>query len=91
MQQPKGKLQYALSVGVYHDPSFGHRMELWHGKTAIPPLVRSLGSWKGLGIPEPVLNDALTVVHATLTEHLVTRYGVLGELPLRWSGEPDPF
>lgn len=87
----EGKLQWALSVGIYHDPSFGHRIEMWHGNTSRPPKLTHLGSWKGLGVPEPVIRDAETVVLAALTEHLVTRYGVQGELPITWAGEPEPF
>jgi hypothetical protein len=91
VKNPEGKLQWALSIGVYHDPSFGHRIELWWGSTARAPHVRSGGTWKGLGIPEAVLTELRAEIDATVTEHLVTRYGVAGELPLKWSGEPDPF
>jgi hypothetical protein len=91
MEPRKEQLVYALSVGVYHCSDFGHRMELWHGSVPRKPHCRELGRWKGLGIPEQVYTDALTVVHATLGEHLLTRYGIAGELPLKWGGEPDPF
>jgi hypothetical protein len=91
VEEVEGKLQWALSVGIYHDPSFGHRIELWHGRTPVAPLVRPLGRWKGLGVPESVLNDAVASVDACLTEHLVTRYGVQGTFEEKWGHEPDPF
>ena len=91
MEKPQEKLQWALSVGIYHGPSFGHRIEMWHGATVREPIMVELGWWKGLGIPEHVLQHASTMVHAALVEHLVTRYGVQGELPMKWSGDPEPF
>lgn len=91
MAETEGKLQWAMSVGIYHDPSFGHRMELWYGSTAREPKVISLGSWKGIGVPEGVLNLARAAIDAHFSDHLVTRYGIAGELPLRWAGDPDPF
>jgi hypothetical protein len=81
-----------LTVEIRHGPAYGHRMELHldapHWKD---PVIKELGWWKGLGVPESVLNSARAIVDATLTEHLVTRYGIQGELPTRWGGEPDPF
>lgn len=87
-----GTWQWRMLVTVYHGPSYGHYMEmetLTRGRGTT--LHTGLGNWKGLGIPEPVLNEARALIDAQFSEHLVTRYGVAGELPLKWGGEPEPF
>jgi hypothetical protein len=84
--------QYRLLATVFHGPKFGHYMELAvaiNGRRGVRTI--GLGQWKGLGIPEPVLRQASGLLVATWEEHLTTRYGIAGELPLKWGGEPDPF
>jgi len=80
-----------MHIVVFHSPTFGHEIEISTQKQGEAPYVEATPNWKGLGVPEAVLNSACGAVHALLSEHLVTRYGVAGELPFKWSGEPDPF
>lgn len=87
-----GAWQWNLSIVVYHDASFGHAIkaeQVWNGRQECKE--HFLGSWKGLGVPESVLNQARAMIDSIFTEHLVSRYGVQGELPTKWSGDPDPF
>ena len=84
-------VQWTLDVSVFHGPEFGHRIYArvlgQHGGW------QDVGhwTWKGLGVPEPLLTELNARLVSVITEHLVTRYGVQGELPTRWAGEPDPF
>jgi hypothetical protein len=50
-----------------------------------------LGQWRHIGIPEDVLRTSSSLIVARWEEHLITRYGVAGELPGMWGGEQDPF
>jgi hypothetical protein len=79
--------QWTLDCSVFHVDGYRHVV-----------LARVLGrrggwvsvgswSWTGLGVPEPLVNDLQARIAAVVAEHLVTRYGVEGELPLRWAGE----
>lgn len=76
---------WSMSVVVFHGPAFGHRMELWTQERGRDPLVQSLGSWKGLGVPAQVLESAVARADAVMSEYLTHRYGVQGTL---WAGEP---
>lgn len=92
MREPNEKLQWTLTFQVYHSPTYGHKLLLCTERGLYgDPHWKSLGSWKGLGIPEDVLTEARSSVMARIDEYLVTRYGVQGELPMKWAGEPDPF
>ena len=91
MLNQQEKPQWRMGVIVYHGRDFGHRLELETQRQGQATRFTSLGSWKGLGIPESVLNEASALVMACLTEHLVTRYGVQGEIDFRRGGEPEPF
>lgn len=82
------QLQWRLVVGVWHGQAFGHKITMGHGRAHGPLMASSLGSWKGLGIPDAVLRPATAVVLSTLEEHLITRYGIDSELPMKWAGEP---
>lgn len=86
------KLQWTLTFQVYHSRDWGHKLLMCREKGLYAePKWDSLGTWKGLGVPETVLKQALSTVVAAISEHLVNRYGVQGELPVAWAGEPDPF
>lgn len=83
--------QFTLDVSIFHTPQFGHTI-------AAAVLTKRGGwttvgtwSWHGRGVPEPLYADLIARVCAVLTEHLVTRYGVQGELPFEPVGDPDPF
>lgn len=84
--------QHRVLLTVFHGSNFGHYMEMersWKGREEC--LRTGLGQWKGLGIPEDVLRTASGLIVAAWEEHLITRYGVQGELPTQWGGELDPF
>lgn len=91
MREKNDKAQWALYVTVWHSQTFGHYITVETQTQGRHPKGHSGGSWKGLGIPEQVLSELNAMLQALVTEHLVTRYGVQGELPMRWAGEPDPF
>lgn len=87
MKQGIDKPQWALHVIVWHGQSFGHKIELETQRQGCAPSpIRSLGSWKGLGVPESVAELAQAQLGDTLYEHLVTRYGIQEELRLPFSG-----
>lgn len=83
--------QFVLTATVWHGPTFGHSVELETTSSRGALTHDNIGSWSTLGIPTQVLEGICTTVHAVLEEHLVTRYGVLDELPTRWAGDPEPF
>jgi hypothetical protein len=85
------KWQWAMLVKVLHGSVYGHRIEIETRTKGRESHAQPAGTWRGLGIPEPVLTCARAQLDVIFTEHLITRYGVRGELPLKWSGEPDPF
>jgi hypothetical protein len=85
------RLQWVMSVGVFHGPEFGHRVDCWADNLLKEPLVRGSWDWKGVGMPATKLVDIRSTVDSILSEHFVTRYGVQGEFPQRWTGEPEPF
>lgn len=84
--------QWHLLVQVSHGPSFGHRITMQEkSRGREPTLKKTVGSWRGLGIPEATLRQATATIQAVIEEHLLNRYGVRGELTTKWSGEPGPF
>src|SRR5262249_28016541 len=85
------RAQWAMHVVIYHESTCGHVIEVETQRQGQEPYLSPSANWKGLGIPEPVLNSIRTAMDALLTEHLVSRYGVQGELPVTWAGEPEPF
>lgn len=91
MEGNKRHWQWALSVVIYHGPGFGHCVDIIEHLKAREPKTSLAGQWNSLGVPEPVLTSLRTSIDARITEHLVARYGVQGELPTLWAGEPDPF
>jgi hypothetical protein len=91
MPKPRETAQWYLSLTVFHGPAFGHRIEITTMSRGRDALAHSGGTWKGLGVPESVLNALRGQVDALITEHLLTRYGIQGELPMTWSGEVGPF
>jgi hypothetical protein len=91
MKEHRTYPQWRLLVSVFHGPGFGHYIEIETWSKAGQPVRTGGGTWNSMGIPESVLTELRTLVDAKITEHLVTRYGIQGELPIAWAGEPDPF
>jgi hypothetical protein len=83
--------QFTLDVSIDHGPQFGHLITAQVLTRRGGWTVVGTWRWQGLGVPEPLLTDLLTRINAVLTDHLVTRYGVQGELPVLWAGDPDAF
>jgi hypothetical protein len=69
-----------MGVIVYHGRRFGHRIELETQRQGLDTCYLSLGTWKGLGIPEDLLELATARTADTLWSHLVTRYTIAQEL-----------
>ena len=90
MQPTPDHPQWAMHVIVWHGPKFGHRISLETQRQGCHPYGVSLGSWTGIGIPEPVLTLASVRITDTFEQHLTTRYGIRDELPLSWTEEVDP-
>lgn len=78
--------QWQMGVLVYHDQRFGHRIICLTQSPGRDGVAASIGSWKGVGMPEAVLNSARASIDTRFTEHLITRYGVAGEL---WQASGD--
>jgi hypothetical protein len=91
MDYGREQWQWSLRVVIFHGPAFGHRLELTTHTKGRTPLVQSMGLWKGFGVPESLVTGARARLDSVFVEHLLDRYGVAGELPFKWSGEPDPF
>lgn len=88
----RSRLQWTLTVQIYHGPSFGHSIEmLTHTNGRDGETIDSLGSWRGVGVPEDVLKQARALVDAALTQHLLTRYGIAGQLGSDGLSEVSPF
>ena len=83
--------QWTLDVTVFHSPDFGHRIKAAVLSKRGNWFQVGQWEWTGLGIPAELLVDVVTRVNAVIEEHLVTRYGVQGTLPMRWAGDPEPF
>lgn len=88
---PTQQWQWALLFKVLHGPKFGHRIEIEVQKRGLTGVTFSGGTWTGLGIPAEVLEKVRAQLDAIVSDHLITRYGLREELPMKWSGEPDPF
>lgn len=86
------KVQWTMTVTVFHGPSFGHAIELVTETRGRPRLSTqdTLGSWRGVGIPADVLRLAGALLLSAFDEHLVSRYGVAEQLE-GWEAEPEPF
>lgn len=85
------RLQWEMATSVYHSPMFGHRLSVdvllrgksWSNVHSWP--------WRGLGFPNELLPEIRSCLDATVTEHLLTRYGIRGELGTSWAREVGPF
>lgn len=80
-RKPRNLAQFTLDVSVYHDPGFQREI-------VVQALTKRggwihIGSWRwtGIGVPGDLVNDLLARVDASITEHLVSRYGVQDEVP----------
>lgn len=78
----KQKPQWTMTVTVYHLPNFNHAVELVTETRGAPRRYThdTVGTWKGVGIPNDVLQDVAMSVKWVLEEHLITRYGVAANL-----------
>jgi hypothetical protein len=45
--------------------------------------------WRGLGIDASLASDIEARIASVIAEHLVTRYGIQGQLRTTWAGEPE--
>lgn len=90
--KPNDKLMWTMCVHVWHAPDYGHKLQIvtYRGFDG-PSKYYDGGTWKGLGIPGMVLEQVRSLADGILSEHLVMRYGLQEELPIKWAGEPDPF
>jgi hypothetical protein len=86
------KPQWTMTVTIYHGPSFGHAIELaTETRGRITESTHdSIGSWRGVGCPNEVLQQAEALIGAAFTYHVVARYGVAETLE-GWGPEPGPF
>lgn len=92
MAEAEANWQYRQLLTVFHGPKFGHYLEMETISKGRDNGIRTgLGTWNGSGIPEQVLRESSALIVARWEEHLITRYGVWGELPELWRAEPDPF
>jgi hypothetical protein len=89
--EAKEVLQWTMTMGIFHGQSFGHRLECWVNVIGRGSFEAGTWSWKGLGFPEGLFPDIHARMIAVLDDHIVSRYGVAGELPRLWAGDPDPF
>jgi len=85
--EPVEVAQWTLDITVYHARGFGHRLRA--SVLAKRGGWVTVGSWpwRGLGFPSELLPDIHARIEAVIDEHLLTRYGIRDELPLRWAGE----
>ena len=91
MDNPNGNPQWRIDVTVYHNQNEGHRLVMSTQHQGGEAMERTIGTWKGLACPLPVLVQARAVLDAAFSNHVFTRYGVNDEIDLRWSDEPEPF
>lgn len=91
MDKRKELIKWQLGLSVSHGSAYGHKLELVEYSDRWPLKVTQAGSWATSGVPEPVLNSARAMWDARFTEHLLTVYGVQGEIPRLWTGEAGPF
>jgi hypothetical protein len=85
------RAQWTLDVTVFHGPEFGHQVKAAILSNRGNWMRCGTWTWSGLGIPAEVVTDIQSRVAAIISEHLVTRYGVQGQLPMTWAGDPEPF
>lgn len=86
------RVQWTMTVTIYHGSSFGHAIELVTETRGRPrdSTHDSLGSWRGVGCPEEVAKAADIFISAAFWDHIVQRYGITERLQ-GWPIEPDPF
>ena len=90
MKYDHQKVQWTLTVTIYHAPNFWHYVELATETAARGSTDDALGSWQGMGCPEIVLNGITAQVTAAIEDHILARYGVQDPLALRWDTGGDP-
>ena len=75
------RLQWELSVRIYHDNHGWHIVEaaqLSRGRWSEP---NRLVRWRGIGVPAAALDLVTALVADEVEGHLVQRYGIQLELP----------
>jgi len=91
MRTPDEREMWCMSLVIYHDRSFGHRLELITQSRLREPLSTPVGQWKGLGIPKDLLEGARAFLDACFSDHVITTYGIQDQLEdLSWS-DREPF
>jgi len=81
-----------MTVSLWHGTQFGHTVEVETvTKGRDIDTIDSLGSWRGIGIPEETYKGIMASVNAILSEHLVTRYGVNPQCDWSLGEEQAPF
>jgi hypothetical protein len=83
--------QWTLDVTIWHHFSFGHEISARVLTKRGGWVDVGTWRWQGLGIPDSLATDAASRIAAVVQEHLITRYGIQGELDIPWAGDPGPF
>jgi hypothetical protein len=74
------KVQWIMSACIQHHHGFKHTLTLTTQTKAGAPVEVAQWMWSGIGIPHALVMDIQARVEATVTEHLVTRYGLAQSL-----------
>lgn len=92
MTYDNSRVQWTMTVTVFHGPSFGHAVEVATETKGRPNLCTqdSIGSWRGVGVPERVMEGMEASLLSIFQEHIHRRYGVAPSLE-GWWDEPEPF
>ena len=83
----KRRLQWELSVRVYHDNHGWHLVDTAQFSRGSWSDERRLVRWRGIGVPASALDLVTALVADEVEEHLVQRYGMQLELPHHPLGE----
>lgn len=87
MDQAPAIAQWTMDITVWHGATFGHRVTCRVLGKAGGWVDVGTWYWTGLGVPGDLVDDLQARLASVITEHLVTRYGVAGQLDVRWAGE----
>ena len=79
IRNPERRLQWEMSVQIFHYPGFWRGAEVSTLKHDWYPIGEA--RWNGIGVPSDVFQSLDALVLGVLHDHLVTRYGVQGTLP----------
>lgn len=86
------RVQWTMTVTIYHGPRFGHAIELATETMGRPQYSThdTIGKWNTFGCPLEIVKNAQAAVSAVLAGHIVDHYGVKEQLS-GWEAEPEPF